>query len=77
MLCFTKKNSWFNETEKVFNIPIADIYEILNNYLDDYNLPIEWFENKFEGEYDTINQIITAQAIGMGTGCTSYAFINA
>lgn len=74
---FHEKNSWFNETEQVFNIPIADIYEILNNYLDDYNLPIEWFENKFEGEYDTINQIITAQAIGMGTGCTSYAFINA
>lgn len=74
---FNEKKSWFNETEQVFHIPIADIYEILNNYLDDYNLPIEWFENNFEGEYDTINQIITAQAIGMGTGCTSYAFINA
>jgi hypothetical protein len=74
---FHERDSWFDETEQTFYIPIADIYEILNSYIDDYNLPIEWFENKFEGEYDTTNQIITAQAIGMGTGCTSYAFINA
>ena len=74
---FHEKDNWFNEAEQTFHIPISDIYEILNNYLDDYNLPVEWFEKIFEYNYDTVNQLITVSAIGMGTGCTTYDFVSA
>ncbi len=73
---FHEKDSWFNETEQTFYIPIADIYEILNSYIDDYNLPVEWFEENFEENYDSDNQQIIAGAIGMGTGCTDYSLIS-
>jgi len=74
---FHAKDSWYNADERLFYIPVADIRAILDDYLTDYDLPISWFEDTFAENFDADTQQAVESAIGMGTGCTAYAFISA
>ncbi len=85
-----EKDSWYNEAEQTYYIPLADIYAILDDYLTEYELPASWYE-EFFGDYDDAgdqeiyhdyydadNQmIVNESAIGMGTGSEAFSLIDA
>lgn len=68
---FHSKDSWFNENERLFYIPLADIYEILDTYLPSYNFETDQFEGYI---YD--DQIVTT-ATGIDMGNTALDLVKA
>lgn len=74
---FHEMDSWFNQEDRQFYIPLTDIYAILDEYLADYSLPEEWFAQTFGEDYDAENRQLILSATGMGTGCAAYDFVAA
>lgn len=63
-----ERDSWYNEADRLFYIPLADIYEILDEYLPDYNFDLDGLQEDF----DEANQQIVTTATGMGSGGANY-----
>ena len=70
---FHAKDSWYNEADQMYYIPLADIYEILDMYLPCYDFQTDHLEDMYDDE----KKQIVAGAIGMGTGNSDLDFVNA
>lgn len=74
---FHERDSWYNDEDRLYYIPLTDVYEILDSYLLDYNLYPEEYVQNHGGEYDAENERFIFTAIGMGYGPATYAFYSA
>lgn len=72
-----EKESRYNEEQNLFYIPLADIYEILDNYLDEYHFQTEWVQETYKDSYDAENEQIITTATGLGTGASYHEFVSA
>lgn len=68
---FHERDSWYDEEDSLFYIPLADIYDILDGYLPDYNFHPEELGDFYEN-YDAENERFVLGAIGMGIGCVDW-----
>lgn len=63
----------YNTQDKQYHIPIASVYDILNQYFIDYNLEMEkcWF-----AEYDKEKKELIAPALSFDSQLAEYEFIS-
>lgn len=68
---FHERDSWYDEEDGLFYIPLADIYDILDGYLPDYTFIPEELKD-YDKDYDAENERFVLSAIGMGIGCVAW-----